>query len=252
MMGRRASEVRAVRHTGMAVTLGVFLVVVVMLTLVLALPAGAAAKSGDGPASGHGKYWSDLTREILHFYDVTQAELATFSIGYPDGTWRPYVEINRAQMVAAIVIAYGIPLVNPAEPTYTDVPVDHPWYQHVETATAVGLVRGVSPGVFNPDGTVQRQQAAAILVRWLASQQGFDLATMYTEEEVDAILGAYPDGAAVSPALRREVAFASDFEIIRADESGYLSPTRAATRIEAASMIVHSLDVKKWSKQHCR
>ena len=109
---------------------------------------------------------------------------------------------------------------------------------------------GVSPGYFAPSGLVMRQQGALLLTRVVLAETGWTLADMYTDEEVDEILSVYPDQADASPALRPALAFATDFEIIRADEEGNLSPQGTLTRIEAASMIVHAQAALKHHKHH--
>lgn len=228
----------------------VVLALVLVLLVVFGLAGTAVARPGQGNPHGQGACWPDLTHEILKFYDVTPGQLLQFSQGYPDGTWRPYVEIQRAQLVAAVVIAFDMPLVNPPVPTYLDVPPTHPFYQHIEAATAAGLVMGVSPGYFAPSGLVMRQQGALLLTRVVLAETGWSLADMYTDEEVDELLSAYPDQAGANPALRPALAFATDFEIIRADEEGNLSPQGTLTRIEAASMIVHAQEALKHHKHH--
>src|SRR6266487_4056137 len=42
--------------------------------------------------------------------------------GYADGTFRPNNNITRAQVMKAIVLAYGLSAVIPGNPTFADVP----------------------------------------------------------------------------------------------------------------------------------
>ena len=96
--------------------------------------------------------WPDLTLSILGDYGITEAEVAAISDGFTDGTWQPYTKITRQQFVKMAVDAYKIPLVNPATPTYSDVPPTSDYYMYIEAATAAGLTNGVGGGLFDPDG----------------------------------------------------------------------------------------------------
>ena len=98
--------------------------------------------------------WTDLTQDILDYYDVTYTGVAGFSKGYEDGTWRPYAEIDRLGLTVAAVRVFEIPLVHPATPTFTDVPEYSPFYESVEGAVAAGLVNGVTVDEFDPAGIV--------------------------------------------------------------------------------------------------
>src|SRR5205807_2898230 len=60
--------------------------------------------------------------------------------GYNDGTFRPYNNTTRSQMVKIVVLGFGLPLVTPTPPggtyTFTDVPPANPFFGYIETAAA--------------------------------------------------------------------------------------------------------------------
>ncbi|GAB4253110.1 MAG: hypothetical protein Kow00122_10970 [Thermoleophilia bacterium] len=211
--------------------LQVALVAVITLILVLGIAGVAFAQ------------WSDLTLSILGDYGITEAQVAQISDGFTDGSWKPYANMPRKQFVKMAVDAYKIPLVNPATPTYTDVPKTHDYYQYVEAATAAGLTNGVGGGKFDPEATITREQAAAIIVRWVADKNGYDLDTYYTDAEAQAILAGFPDAAEVGPSLVKEMAFAVDFGIVWGDASGKLAPKTTLTRIQGAAMLIRSWSI---------
>ncbi len=209
----------------------VALVAVLTIILVLGIAGVAFAQ------------WSDLTLSTLGDYGITEAQVAQISDGYTDGTWKPYANMPRKQFVKMAVDAYQIPLVNPATPTYTDVPASHDYYQYIEAATAAGLTNGVGGGLFDPEATITREQAAAIIVRWVADKNGYDLDTFYTDAEAAAILASFPDAAQVGPSLVKEMAFAVDFGIVWGDASGMLAPKKTLTRIQGAAMLIRSWSI---------
>ena len=184
--------------------------------------------------------WTDMSLSVVGPYGITEAQVGQISQGFPDGSWGPYNQMPRNQFAKMAVDAYKIPLVSPATPTYTDVPKTDYYYAWIEGATAAGLTNGVGGGKFEPNATVTREQAAAIIVRWVAAKNGYNLATYYTDAEAAAIIAAFPDAAQVGPTLAKEVAFAIDFGIIWGTNTGTLAPKGTLTRIQGAAMLIRS------------
>jgi hypothetical protein len=84
--------------------------------------------------------------------------------GYGDNTFRPYNNTTRGQLTKIVVLAFGIPLYTPPQPTFTDVPTTHTFYQYIETAAFEGLVSGYADGTFRPQNDVTRGQLSKIVV----------------------------------------------------------------------------------------
>ncbi len=82
--------------------------------------------------------------------------------GYADGTFRPYNQTTRAQMVKIVVLGFGLPLQTPLAPTFSDVPAAHPFYPYIETANARHIVSGYADGTFRPNANVTRGQLSKI------------------------------------------------------------------------------------------
>ncbi len=152
--------------------------------------------------------WSDLPDTVTAKYGITDNQVAAISDGFPDGTWKPYQSVTRGQFTKMAVMAFGIPLANPATPSFTDVPKTHIFYQYIEGAKAAVVVNGTTATTFGPSEMITRQQAAAIVSRWVAQVNGYDLATMYTADQITDLLAHFGDAASISSALRAEVAFA--------------------------------------------
>lgn len=212
---------------------GLRVVLLAVLTLIFVLGALGVAFA----------QWSDLTLSILGDYGVTKQQVANVSDGFTDGSGEPYKAVPREQFVKMAVDAYKIPLVNPATLTYSDVPASDFYYGYIEGATAAGLANGVDGGKFEPNAIITREQAVAIIARWVAAKNGYKLQTMYTAPDVTEILGDYPDASAVSPSLRKEMAFAVDFGIVWDNATGMLAPQGSLTRIQGAAVFIRSLDI---------
>jgi len=99
--------------------------------------------------------------------------------GYSDGTFKPFNQTTRQQMVKIIVLGFQVPIQTPAAGvyTFTDVPSSSIFFNLVETAAAHGIVSGYTCGTtpgepcdsaarkyFRPANNVTRGQLAKITV----------------------------------------------------------------------------------------
>lgn len=76
--------------------------------------------------------------------------------------------VSRGQMAAFIIRALeGEPQTGPATPTFIDVPVDYPFFRHIERLVAQNppITLGLGFGLFGPDLNVTRAEMASFLVR---------------------------------------------------------------------------------------
>ena len=211
-------------------TLKVTLLAVLALILVLGFSGTALAD----------QTWSDLPDTVTAKYGITDNQVAAISDGYPDGTWRPFQSVSREQYAKMTVLAFNIPLMNPATPSFTDVPKTSIYYQYIEGAKAAGIINGTTGTTFSPKATITRVQAIAIVSRYIADVQGYDLATMYTQAEIDGLLAHFGDKAAIPANMQKEVAFAFDFGITVGDAFGNLAPAALLTRIQGAAFLIRA------------
>jgi hypothetical protein len=98
------------------------------------------------------------------FYDVIEtAAYNNIVAGYDDGTFRPFNNVTRGQLSKIVVIAAGWATINPPEPTFDDVPSDHPFYTYIETAACHQIISGYDDGTFRPYNDATRAQIAKIV-----------------------------------------------------------------------------------------
>jgi len=106
-----------------------------------------------------------------HVRWMAQAGITT---GYSDGTYRPNGAINRDAM-AAFLYRYANAALEgyqpPAEPEFSDVPLDHPFYTEISWLAETGITRGYSDGTFRPSSPVNRDAMAAFLYRFDAADE---------------------------------------------------------------------------------
>ncbi len=125
------------------------------------------------------------------FYAVVMDLVGRQAIsGYADCTFRPGMEITRGQAAKVLVVALGLPLVNPSRADFGDVPVGSPFYQVVETAYQRGIIAGYSDNTFRPNNPITRAQ----LAKMMTVGRGWTLARPAhpTFVDVPASNGFYP------------------------------------------------------------
>ena len=191
--------------------------------------------------------WSDINSSVLAGYSLTEQDLIKISDGYADGTWRPQDNMQRQYFTKMTAKAYNIDTSNPGSPIFLDVASTSEFFPYIQAEYKLGMIKGTSDSFFSPMNTITRQQAAAIIARFVAKAKGWDLATFKTDAEIASILENFPDAQAVYPGLKREIAFAITMGILRgtgpSSDTLMIAPTRAMTRIEGAAMITRSLAI---------
>jgi peptidoglycan/xylan/chitin deacetylase (PgdA/CDA1 family) len=123
--------------------------------------AGAAATATACPAG----QFSDVPPESTFYPWITHLAGVGAISGYSDCTFRPGNTITRGQVAKVIMLAFAIPLVNPPQATFSDVPVGSPFFTYIETAYAHGIISGYADGTFHPADNVTRGQLTKMVAR---------------------------------------------------------------------------------------
>ena len=153
-------------------------------------------------------------------------------------TFEPDTTMTRAMLVTVLWRHEGAP--KEGENRFSDVPEGAYYTQAVAWAAEKGVVNGVSPDKFDPNGNVTRQQMAAILYRY-AGVCGKDLSAR-------AELQGFPDAAQVHAYARAPMQWCVAQGYIGGDRIGgvnYLSPSGFATRAQVATILMRYLQSNK-------
>ena len=82
-------------------------------------------------------------------------------------SFRPGSNMTRAQFAKMVTLAMAWPLLNPATPTFHDVPPDSVFYPYIETAASHGIIAGYDCGPacleFRPGSNITRGQIAKMI-----------------------------------------------------------------------------------------
>ncbi len=216
-----------------AVTLGCLLLILVAIFGGADRPAFAAETLQPGS-------WADLTQGQLAEYQVTNQQIASISDGYPDGLWKPYLPVTRAQFTKMAVTAFDIPLAAPATPSFADVGSEHTYHRYIEAAKEAGLVKGVTDQSFEPDHVITRQQAVAVMVRYSASAAGIDISAAHDSVAISSVLNGFRDGSTVAFQFMPEYAYAIEKGIVSPEPTGTLLPTANLNRLQCAALIIRA------------
>ena len=155
--------------------------------------------------------------------------------GYMSGTsttqkiFSPNETTNRAMIVQILYRMEGLPAAE-GEMPFADVAAGAWYHDAVLWASKTGVVAGISPTAFDPNGNVTREQIAVFLAR-------YDKAS---PKDKEAVFAPFPDAAKVSTWATDALAWAIEQGIIAGKAEGkasYLDPQGRATRAEVATMI---------------
>jgi hypothetical protein len=152
------------------------------------------------------------------------------SEGYEDGTFRPAGRVSRQAMSAFMYRLDGYPDVDePTQPSFLDVPFDHPFSYEIEWMNQAEISTGYSDGTFRPDASVTRQAMSAFMYR-LADEPTF----------VDPATPSFSDVGPAHPFFH-EIEWMAAEEISTGYTDGTFKPSAPVTR-QAMSAFLFRLD----------
>ena len=111
--------------------------------------------------------FTDVPADAWHERPVAYASSKGIAFGYPDGGFRPDGLVTRAEFAAIISRVVPSPSPDAAAQAFVDVGDGHWAYVSVGECAASGLINGYPDGTFQPEGTISRAEAAAVLNRLL-------------------------------------------------------------------------------------
>ena len=157
--------------------------------------------------------------------------------GMSKDVFSPNKTMTRAEFAAIVTRALGLPAKDTK--AFTDVPSSK-WYAgYIGAANSSGIVNGVGNGKFNPDGTITRQEAAAMVAR-AAKLCGLD--TTMDAAATRNMLAQFGDYRSAASWATESLAFCYSAGIL--DQSDLnIQPTKAILRCEIAQMLYNMLVV---------
>lgn len=151
----------------------------------------------------------------------------------------PDATMTRAEFSAIVVTSLG--LLPQVDAVFSDVPENSWFAPYVGAAYRYSLVSGRGAGIFDPDGTITRQEAAC-MVSQAARLCGMD--TQMADTAIRNMLAQFGDYTTSAQWARNALAFCYQEEILNQSALN-IRPLQPITRSEIAQMIFNLLDRAK-------
>jgi len=159
--------------------------------------------------------------------------------GKNETTFDPEGNMTRSEF--ATLIVNGLCLPDKKEKMFDDVS-DAEWFgKYISTAFAYGIVKGESDSVFNPNGTITREEAVVMLAR---AAKLCGLNTEISSDGVRNVLAQFTDYTKVADWAQSSLAFCYGNGILP-DEAMEIKPEETVTRAEVADMLYNMLCLAK-------
>ena len=208
-------------HTGRAGTRRILLVALLIGAMMAALlPASSLA-----PASAEEHGYPDLSAENVHYDNVLRLSADGVLQGFPDGTFRPFQSVTRAQLATYLAGTAGLEEAGPPY-EFTDID-DNVHAGNIQALFEAGVISGFPDGTYRPSLPVQRDQAASLIARWL------DVAPSGDGPFADVTAGVHEGN----------VNALYEIGVVNGTTADTYSPVAPLRRDQAASVVVRAIDV---------
>lgn len=127
--------------------------------------------------------FSDLSPVHPNFQAINYLQENNILNGYPDGSFGPDLEVNRAEFLTIVLEGSGIETNITSETPFSDV--NHSaWYApYVKKAYAEGWIDGYDDGTFKPEQTINKAESLKIL----GEVQAWETPTYVTTQPFDDV-----------------------------------------------------------------
>lgn len=169
---------------------------------------------------------------------ITHLVNAGIAAGTSEHTFEPKKTVTRAEFATFAVRLLGLkPVKNNINP-YNDISINAWYYGNVAAMTNLSILEGKGQGTFQPNASITREEAAALLVRMLKQPA----------QSTGILSSTYYDAADISGWARPYVQTVYQLGLMKGSD-GMFRPHDQVTREEAAVMLDAILQKKTWSDQ---
>ena len=175
-------------------------------------------------------HWAERELSMMVAYKALDLE---------DGKVRPQAVVTRGEMIKMLVLSmnsgYRPMLTSLADQSasFRDVGASSEYFIYVENAVQANLI-DLGDGTFNPEGEVDREEMAELIVRAL----GYNTLAKYEG------LFNIPFNDTASIDNKGQAAIVAGLKIMNPDEKGNFNPDRMVTRAESATAFFRFLQAK--------
>lgn len=220
---------RIKKHAGRQVVT-VLLVALLILGLVPGFPISAEAAAAK-------QQFQDISTSYAKDA-ITHLVNEGIAAGTSETRFEPKKAVTRAEFATFAVRLLGLkPVKNNISP-YNDTSTTAWYYGNVSAMTNLSILEGKGQGTFQPNASITREEAAALLVRMLKQ----------TSSSTGLLPTTYVDASNISVWAKPYVQKVYQLGLMRGSD-GLFRPQDQVTREEAAVMLDAILQKKEWSQQ---
>lgn len=189
------------------------------------------------PITLPGRTFDDITGVNAHKNQTAIESLASRGIinGKTEKAFEPEATMTRAEFATIVVQGLGLEL--KTNDNFTDVASEEWYAPYIGTANSYGIVNGNTDTTFNPNGTITKQEAAA-MVTCAARLCGMN--TALDNAEVRDVLAQFTDYVGTDEWARDSLAFCYKENILDQSELE-IQPDALIRRCEIAQMLFNML-----------
>jgi hypothetical protein len=164
--------------------------------------------------------------------DILRAASLGLVKGFPDGTFRPQAQVNRAEFTA--MLARALNLNSDALLSYADQQNIPLWSQpSIAAASAAGIVTGYPDHTFRAGSFISRAEMAVMVIRGAG------------DIEITGQIPLFKDKDDIPSWAQASVAAAANDKLIQGRGNNRFAPGEFATRAEALKIVLNLLDYLK-------
>ena len=181
------------------------------------------------------KVFSDVPSTYWAHDSISKAAKQGLVSGYTDGTFGPDKRVTRAQFVTMLWNLAGKPDAD-AWTSFTDVPSTYWGAKQIAWAAKNGYVTGKTISTFEPESSITREQAVAILFRYSGGQSGAELGLTVVYD------AQFTDSGRISGYAKNAVYWAVYNGVVSGVTDKTIVPGGYASRAQTAVMFLRYAD----------
>jgi hypothetical protein len=177
--------------------------------------------------------FADVPENSEHYAAIEYLKAKGVVSGYPDGTFQPEKNINRAETLKILLLGTGTTLESTQSIVFPDVQTSDWFYTYVRKAFELKIVEGYPDGNFKPENTINLAESLKVIL-------------LSFKAELPAAVNADP-----YPDVAKDIWYASyaqyskDKVIVEPLDEGSLHGERQMTRAEFAEIVYRLMYIRE-------
>lgn len=109
------------------------------------------------------KSFPDVNPNYHYFEPIQILSERSIISGFPDGTFKPGLNVTRGQAAKILANTLGLDTVNVKDPGFKDIPKSHQYYGAVAALVDAGIIQGFEDNTYRPGNPLTRAHMSKVL-----------------------------------------------------------------------------------------